>query len=127
MMNRRIWLGTVCGLRNLSAQPAARVLPANRIEIRADGVVSPASIACWAGDQLSWRNTTPEAHELGVVNADGKFVGFFDAPLDPGQVSAVFTPSLRLNAEKKQEPYTLHYTCRLHPRERGTIIVNPVP
>ncbi len=105
----------------------AHAAPANRIEIHAPDGFSPARITCWAGDQISWRNRTRETHEIGVINEDGKFVGIFDRPLAPGDVSAVFTPSLRLDAKNKQETYTLEYVCKHHPHERGVIVVNPVP
>lgn len=103
-----------------------RSIPANRVEIRASGY-TPEKIECWAADQISWRNDSRESHELGVINEDGKFVGIFDGPLAPGAVSGVFTPSLRYDEKQKQQTYTIDYVCRLHPHERGTIVVNPVP
>lgn len=101
-------------------------IPANRVEIRASGY-TPEKITCCAGDQLSWRNDSRETHELGVINEDGRFVGIFDGALAPGAISGIFSPSLRFDEKKKQQTYTIEYVCRLHPQERGTIVVQPVP
>lgn len=123
MTTRRYLLPLLAiGVRSLRGGP----IPANRVEIRASGY-TPEKITCCAGDQLSWRNDSRETHELGVINADGKFVGLFDGALAPGALSGVFTPSLRFDEKKKQQTYTIDYVCRLHPHERGTIVVNPVP
>ena len=123
MLTRRFLLPMIAfSVRMLRAGP----IPAGRVEIRPSGF-TPEKITCWAGDQLSWRNDSRETHELGVINQDGKFVGLFDAALQPGAISSVFTPSLRYDEKKKQQTYTIEYVCRLHPQERGTIVVNPVP
>lgn len=110
----------------LAASLRSGPIPANRIEIRSSGF-TPEKITCWAGDQISWRNDSREPHELGVVNKDGKFVGFFETTLAPGAVSGVYSPSLRYDEKNKQQTYAIDYVCRLHPHERGTIVVNPVP
>lgn len=110
------------GVRSLCGGP----IPANRVDILRSGY-TPEKIECWAGDQLSWRNASGESHELGVRNADGSFTGFFDGALAPGAVSGVFSPSLRFDEKKKPLTYSIDYVCRLHPNERGTIVVNPTP
>lgn len=139
MTNRRVNLGLIAlaGIIALgqSAPPGkilvSNRLPANRVEIVPEmgkgTVFAPSKITCWASDQISWRNASAEPHEIGVINADGKFVPLFDGPLQPDSVSGVFSPALRYSQENKQSAYTLEYVCRLHKGERGTIVVNPVP
>ncbi len=86
---------------------AKSVILANGVEVRMSGFTRE-KMTCLAGDQISWRNDGRESHELDAINDDGKFVGFFDGPLAPNAVSAVFTPSLSLDAKNKQQPYILH-------------------
>ena len=102
---------------------------ANRIEILAgaSNAFAPVTVACWAGDQLSWRNDTNVDHDLGVLNSDGRFVSFFARPLRPGTVSSVFSPALEVGKDNDAISYSIPYVCRLHPHERGVIHVTPTP
>ena len=88
---------------------------------------TPATIICWAGDQVTWTNSTNEDHDPGVVNKDATFVSFLRAPIKPGAVSQVFSPGARLNKDNKQVAYTIHYVCGRHRGEQGAIQVIPTP
>ena len=107
---------------------------ADRIDIRPSSQTAaafgPVEVVVWAGGQISWRNHTAEEHQPGVLNDDGRFVGFDAAPLKPGEVSWVFSPKPRINekSEKKEQiAFTIHYVCGLHRAEKGTIHVIPTP
>ena len=94
----------------------------------ADGVkFNPPLVKVWAGDTIHWRNTTGELHEPGVLNEKGGFVPFQDAPIAAHSGSHIFSPMPRLNADKKQIEFEIHYHCRKHPGEQGTIKVQPTP
>ena len=104
--------------------------PANRIEILPSGEKGgflPSVITVWAGDQLSIRNVTAEDHEPGVINKDGKFVGFLPRPLKAGAVSSVFSPTPAVDEKNIVHKYSIHYVCRLHKNEQGDITVIPAP
>jgi hypothetical protein len=66
-------------------------------------------------------------HEPGVINKDGKFVGFLPGPLRAGEVSAVFSPMPAVNEKNTVVGYGIHYVCRLHRDEEGEIVVTPAP
>jgi|SRR5215470_16233404 len=108
-----------------SEQIARRIVIAK--SPNSDAAFTPSSVTAWAGDQLTWTNLTTDNHYPGVLNKDGTFVGFLEAPLKPGMVSHVFSPGIELDKDNKQVAYTIHYVCALHRSEHGTIQVIPAP
>ncbi len=88
---------------------------------------SPAEVVAWAGQQIHWFNDTGEPHEPGVLNKDGVFVGFLEAPVPSRATSAVFSPLARIDESQKQIPFTIRYVCGRHPGEHGIIQVIPTP
>ena len=114
-----------------AAQPPPAERGARQIAIerspRGEVSFTPPTMTVWAGDQVTWKNLTTEDHEPGVLNKDESFVGFFEGPLKPGNVSQVFSPGAELDKNDKQISYTIRYLCKLHRGERGTIQVIPTP
>ena len=111
------------------AQAPKKMAGRIRIETAPSGAIrfTPAEIVAWAGDTIHWFNDTDEAHEPGVIRKDGAFVAFLETPVAPRSASAVFSPFARINAEKNQIAFTIHYVCRRHRNEQGTIEVQPTP
>jgi plastocyanin len=111
------------------SQAAPPIAGRIRIEKTAAGAVrfAPAEVVAWSGDLIHWYNETGEAHEPGVLNSDGTFVAFLEAPVAARSGSSVFSPLARVDDSGKQVPFTIRYVCGRHRGEQGVIQVIPTP
>lgn len=92
---------------HLTARPAAAA--ANEIVID-DYSFGPAQLSVTAGTKVVWTNDDPDPHTV-TSEADPKV--FKSPPLDTGD-SFAFT---------FDKPGTYRYFCTIHPRMRGTVVV----
>ncbi len=87
--------------------PASTVAPAHLIVVK-DFMFSPVSMKIKAGAQVTWTNKDEEPHT--VSSNDGVFRSF---ALDTNDTFSF----------KFDKPGTYKYTCTIHPRMTGTIVV----
>jgi hypothetical protein len=77
---------------------------------------------CCAYDTITWRNDDSEAHWPAPDAATP--TGWFQFQIPPGGTSDTLAPGPN---NPPTSPYTLNYVCVNHPKETGTITVNPQP
>jgi plastocyanin len=91
-----------------AARPAAAGAEAPGIVIARDFMFAPMTISIKAGTTVTWKNTDDEPHT--VVSDTGLFRS--------GALDTNETFSFRFGT-----PGTYRYTCSIHPRMTGTIVV----
>ena len=79
----------------------------NSIEVK-DFMFTPTTLTVNAGDKVTWVNRDDEPHT--VVSDTGMFRS---SAMDPGESFSF----------KFDKPGTYHFTCSIHPRMVGTIVV----
>jgi plastocyanin len=94
-----------CSIARAAPPPA----PAHTIAIK-DFMFSPVSVKIKAGTQVTWTNKDEEPHT--VSSNEGTFRSF---ALDTNDSFSY----------KFDKPGTYKYTCTIHPRMTGTIVVDP--
>jgi plastocyanin len=97
-----LWSVVASGASVMAAEPAA-----TRIEVK-NFMFMPTTLTVTAGDKVTWVNKDDEPHTVvsdtgvfrsGAMDTDGSFSFKFD------------------------QPGTYHFTCSIHPRMTGTIVV----
>ena len=93
-----------------------------------------ATLEAWDGDTVTWNNTTGSAHQPWPTDANGAPVlagepprstpGYMSDPIPAAQASR---PTYPVQLGTSTAPVLVHYCCLLHPNERGTIRIVPVP
>jgi plastocyanin len=91
-----------------SGGAAADSAPASTIVMARDFMFAPAALTVHAGSTVTWTNRDDEPHT--VVSEAGLFRS---AALDTGESFSF----------KFDRPGTYRYTCSIHPRMVGTIVV----
>ena len=107
MNYKQVIQAVVWSVAALSASVQAAEPGATRIEVK-NFMFMPATLTVKAGDQVTWVNKDEEPHTVtsdtgmfrsGAMDTDGSFSFKFD------------------------QPGTYHFTCSIHPRMVGTIVV----
>ncbi|MGH9873151.1 MAG: cupredoxin domain-containing protein [Pyrinomonadaceae bacterium] len=84
-------------------------------------VFDPRDAVTYAYDTITWHNGDAEPHhptpDASTPNA------WFEYQIPPGGTSDTLAPGP--NTTTPGKPYTLNYVCSIHPKETGTITVNP--
>jgi plastocyanin len=97
----------ILGVSAKAAETAAASIDATRIEVK-NFMFMPTTLTVKAGDKVTWVNKDEEPHTVtsdtgifrsGAMDTDGSFSYKFD------------------------QPGTYHFTCSIHPRMVGTIVV----
>jgi plastocyanin len=113
-LSRRQWLSVTApvalflGVAMSAAPIAAQSAPTPTIVLASDFMFSPASLTVQAGSSVTWTNKDDEPHT--VVSDSGLFRS---GALDTGESFSF----------KFDKPGTYRYTCSIHPRMVGTILV----
>jgi|tagenome__1003787_1003787.scaffolds.fasta_scaffold20803591_2 hypothetical protein len=88
-------------------------------------------LKAWQDDLVSWKNTTGKTHQIELVNvvwggATPSTPPVFETKPIPAAGSSRPTYDV---AQPKPAPsaWTVHYRCKLHPQEQGTIEATVYP
>ncbi len=117
-----------------------RIVPVDPAKPAGDAAFQPqdaatgATLEAWDGDTVSWNNTTGTTHRpwptdanyvpVPAVDPPDATPGYMSDPIPPAQSSR---PTYPVQLGNSPTPILVHYCCLLHPNERGTIRIVPIP
>jgi hypothetical protein len=86
-------------------------------------------LKAWQDDLVTWKNTTGETHQIELVDIvweGGPSTPVFETKPIPAAGSS--RPSYDVaQPDAKASSWSVHYRCKLHPQEQGTIDATGYP